>query len=108
MNTFNFIVLSILSLILTITTLEFSFSASLEESSQSIMITDTLESEEEDVYDGDEEQDEAYDEEQNEFVGGSEEDELDSELSQGEQDVEYQEQTENEIDAIEEDINEQP
>jgi hypothetical protein len=44
----------------------------------------------------------------NEFVGGSEEDELDSELSHDEQEVESQEQTENEIDAIEEDINEQP
>ena len=108
MNTINLMLLSVLSLVLTITTLEFSFSANFQESGQSIMITDTLESEEEDVYDGDEEQDEAYDEEQNEFVGGSAEDELDYEISHEEQDVEYQEQTESEIDAIEEDINELP
>ena len=108
MNTFNLIVLSVLSLILTITTLEFSFSRDLPDADQAISIADSLKEEEEDVYDGDEEQDEAYDEEQNEFVGGSEEDELNYELSHEEQDVESQEQTENEIDAIEEDINEQP
>jgi hypothetical protein len=108
MNTFNLIVLSILSLILTITTLEFSFSENRQEPDQPISVTDSLQEEEEDVYDGDEKQDEAQDEEQNEFVGGSEEDELDSELSHDEQEVESQEQTENEIDAIEEDINEQP
>ncbi len=108
MNTFNLIVLSILSLILTITTLEFSFSRDLPDADQAISITDSLQEEQEDVYDGDEEQDEAYDEEQNEFVGGSEEDELNYELSHEEQDVQNQEQTENEIDAIEENINEQP
>jgi len=112
MNTFNLIVLSILSLILIITTLEFSFSENRHEPDQSISVTDSLEEEEdqvnEDLYHGDEQQDEAQDEEQNEFVGGSEEGELDSELSHDEQDVEYQEQTEDEIDAIEEDINEQP
>lgn len=108
MNTFNLIVLSILSLILTITTLEFSFSRDIPDADQSISIADSLQEEEEDVYDGDDEQDEAYDEEQNEFVGGSEEDELNYELSHEEQDVQNQEQTENEIDAIEEDINEQP
>jgi hypothetical protein len=108
MNTFNVIVLSILSLILTITTLEFSFSRDLLDLDQSISITDSLQEEEKDVYDGDEQQDEAYDEEQNEFVGGSEEDELDYEISHDEQDVQSQGQTESEIDAIEEDINELP
>lgn len=108
MNPLNLIVISVLFLVLTITTLDFSLAANLQESAESIRITDTMESEEEDVYDGDEAQDEAYDEEQNEFVGGSAEDELDYELSHEEQDVEYQEQTESEIDAIEEDINELP
>ena len=108
MNTFNLVILSILSLILTITTLEFSFSENRQEPDQSISIEDSLQQEEEDVYDGDEKQDEAYDEEQNEFVGGSEEGELDYEISHDEQDVESQEQTEDDIDAIEEDINEQP
>ncbi len=108
MNTLKLIRLLILSLIFTLAFQISSFARNLLDSSQSIMVTDTLESEEEDVYDGDEKQDEAYDEEQNEFVGGSEEDELDYEISQDEQDVEYQEQTESEIDAIEEDINELP
>ena len=84
MNTFNLIVLSILSLILTITTLEFSFSRDLPDSDQSISVTDSLKEEQENVYDGDEEQDGADDEEQNEFVGGSEQDELDSYISHDE------------------------
>jgi hypothetical protein len=108
MNTLNVIILLILSFILSLVTIDFSISRDIPESDQSISITDTFQEEEEDVYDGDEEQDKAYDEEQNEFVGGSEEDELDSELNQGEQAVESQEQTENEIDAVEEDINELP
>jgi hypothetical protein len=108
MNTLNLIKLLMVSLIFTFSFQKVSFSTNILESAQSILITDTLEEEEEDVYDGDEEQDESQDEEQNEFVGGSEEDELDYELSHEEQDVEYQEQTEDEIDAIEEDINEQP
>ena len=67
MNTFNLIVLSILSLILIITTLEFSFSENRHEPDQSISVTDSLEEEEdqvnEDLYHGDEQQDEAQDEE---------------------------------------------
>jgi hypothetical protein len=87
MNTLNDLIILILCLILSLVTIDFSISQNFPESDQSISITDSVQEEEEAVYDGDEQQDEAYDEEQNEFVDGSEEDELDSELSEDEQDV---------------------
>lgn len=64
--------------------------------------------EDEDLYHGDEKQNLQYDEDQNEFINGSEEDEIDHDLTQEEEDLEYKEQTEDEIDTIEEEINEQP
>ena len=77
-----------------------------------ISITDDIEEEQkqvdEDLYHGDEKQNLQYDEQQNEFINNSEEDEINSELIQEKEDLEYKEQTEEEIDAIEEEINEQP
>jgi len=77
-----------------------------------ISIAEDLEEEEqqvdEDLYHGDEEQNLQYDEQQNEFINGSEEDEIDQDLTQEEEDLEYKEQTEDDIDTIEEEINEQP
>jgi len=77
-----------------------------------ISIAEDLEEEkqqvDEDLYHGDEEQNLQYDEDQNEFINGSEEDEIDQDLTQEEEDLEYKEQTEDEIDTIEEEINEQP
>ena len=77
-----------------------------------ISVTDDLEEEEkqvdEDLYHGDEKQNLQYDEQQNEFINNSKEDEIDSELIQEKEDLEYKEQTEEEIDAVEEEINEQP
>ncbi len=75
-------------------------------------ITDELEQEEreidEELYHGDKKQDLQYDKEQNEFIDGSEQDEINYELKQEKQDLENKKQTMEEIDAIEEEINEQP
>ena len=77
-----------------------------------INITDELEQEEreidEELYHGDKKQDLLYDKEQNEFIDGSEQDEINYELKQEKQDLESKKQTMEEIDAIEEEINEQP
>ncbi|MDA2920643.1 hypothetical protein MYX76_14315 [Desulfobacterota bacterium AH_259_B03_O07] len=77
-----------------------------------INITDELEQEEreidEELYHGDKKQDLQYDKEQNEFIDGSEQDEINYELKQEKQDLENKKQTMEEIDAIEEEINEQP
>ena len=77
-----------------------------------IIQSDELEQEEkevnEELYHGDKKQDLQYDKEQNEFIDGSEQDEIDYELKQEKQDLESKKRTMDEIDAIEEEINEQP
>jgi hypothetical protein len=74
--------------------------------------SDELEKEEkqvdEELYHGNEKRDLRYDEDQNEFIDDSEQDEIDYELKRDKQDVEHKKQTMEEIDAIEEEINEQP